>query len=144
MKIISYSFFYAYTGIVLLAGFWGAFINPVFDFKLLFNVDIHTLPDPFRINLLSQYRFLRAIELGFGIFTVSFIKQIFSTQLYNRLFLTIMGFGLLSRIISVFVDGKPNGLFYFFLFYELIAFIFIFIYTRKTIVANGNSGTSAY
>ena len=142
MKLISYCFFYAYIGIVLLAGFWGAFVDPVFDFKLLFHQDIHTLPDSFRINLLSQYRFLRAIELGFGIFSVIFRNGIFSTPKYNILFLTIMGLGLLSRIVSVFADGYPNGMFYFFLFYELVAFIFIFIYTRNKIFVNGNAGSS--
>jgi hypothetical protein len=143
MKLISYAFFYGYIGTVLLAGFWGAFINPVYDFKLLFHANVQALPDSFRINLLSQYRFLRALELGFGIFTIIFRKEIFNTTKYNRLFLIIMCCGILSRIVSVLVDGSPNTLFYFFLFYEVVSFIFIFIYTRNNIIANGSAGSNA-
>jgi len=131
MKFISHFFFYTYIGLIILAGFWGAFIDPVYDFKLLFHADIHTLPDSFRINLLCQYRFLRAIELGFGLFSVSFGKEIFSVVKYNRLFLIAMSCGILARTFSLFIDGHPLPLAYFFLFYELTGLIFIFFYTRN-------------
>jgi hypothetical protein len=133
MKAISYFFFYTYIGLVLTAGFWGAFINPVYDQKLLFQLDVHSLPDNTRINLLSQYRFLRAIELGFGIFSILFVKEIFSEKKYNRLFLLIMGLGVMSRIFSFIFDGSPGTFFYIFFFWELLGLISIFSYTAKYI-----------
>ena len=129
MKFLSFFFFYTYIGLVIIAGFWGAFINPYFDFKQLFQLDPFSLQEFSRVNALSQYRFLRALELGFGLFSILFVKKIFSERSFNLLFIIIMGSGVLARIISWQVDGRPSSLFMFFMFYELIGLIFIFIYT---------------
>lgn len=131
MRSASYFFFYTYIGLVVAAGFWGAFINPYFDFRLLFGMDVTGLEDPHRINLLSQYRFLRALELGFGIFALLFKKEIFSSQRFNLLFLTIMASGILARLVSIAVDGVPNYLTLFFMSYELLGWVIIFFYTRS-------------
>ncbi len=132
MNWLSHFFFYTYIGLVLVAGFWGAFINPYFDFDLLFSFDPHTLTDHVRINLLSQYRFLRALELGFGLFSILFVNKIFNEKTFNILFLIIMGSGIIARVISWMVDGTPNTLSQLFMFYELTGWIFIFIHTHKT------------
>ena len=89
MKLANYFFYYVYIGTVVIAGFWGAFINPYFDYKLLFHLNVHDLPEYTRTNMLSQYRFLRAIELGFGIFAIVFVRNIFSDKKFNQLFLFI-------------------------------------------------------
>ena len=133
MKALSYFFFYTYAGLVTAAGFWGAFINPVFDFHMLFGLDLKTIADAPRINLVSQYRFLRALEFGFGLFCFSFSERIFSATKYNRLFLTAMFSGVLARVLSLIFEGSPSKLFYFFLIYEFVGFILIFLYTRKLI-----------
>ena len=135
MTILSYFFFYTYIGLVIIAGFWGAFINPYFDFKQLFHLDPSTLPDYSRINILSQYRFLRALELGFGLFSVMYVKYIFTKRSFNMLFLIIMGSGVMARILSLVVDGRPSNLFLFFLTYEFIGLLVIFAYTKKNIAA---------
>ncbi|NEU09156.1 DUF4345 domain-containing protein [Flavihumibacter sp. R14] len=130
MRPASHFFFYTYIGLVVAAGFWGAFINPYFDFRLLFGMDINSLQDTHRINLLSQYRFLRALELGFGIFALLFKKEIFSHPRFNLLFLLIMGSGIMARLVSIVADGIPNFLALFFMGYELIGWIIIYLYTR--------------
>ncbi len=131
MNWLSLFFFYTYIGLVIIAGFWGAFINPYFDFKLLFQLDPYTLDDHARINLLSQYRFLRALELGFGLFAILFVKKIFSEKKFNILFLVIMGSGILARLTSWMADGIPNGFSMLFMYYELAGLIIIFLYTNK-------------
>lgn len=131
MNWLSHFFFYTYIGLVLLAGFWGAFINPYFDFKLLFQLDPNTLDDHARINLLSQYRFLRALELGFGMFSIMYVKKIFSEKTFNTLFLVIMGSGILARLVSWIADGTPNAYSMLFMFYELAGLIVIFFHTTK-------------
>jgi hypothetical protein len=133
VKQLSYFFFYTYVGLVLLAGFWGAFIAPHLDFIWLFDLDTNTLSEHSRINLTSQYRFLRALELGYGLYSVLFIKEIFSDRKFNMLFLFIMFSGALSRIVSIVVDGSPSALFYFFLTFEMAGVIVIFLYTRTKI-----------
>ena len=131
IRSANYFFYYTYIGLVMVAGFWGAFLNPYFDFRLLFNFELNNLPDFQRINMLSQYRFLRAIELGFGIFSLLFVKNIFSEIKFNRLFIFIMGAGVLSRITSIVIDGSPSGLMYFFLGFEMVGLTVIYFYSRK-------------
>ena len=131
MRAASQFFFYTYTGLVVAAGFWGAFIDPYFDFRLLFGMDVTGLNDTHRINLLSQYRFLRALELGFGIFALLFRKEIFGNQRFNLLFLVIMASGISARLLSIVADGFPNSLTLFFMIYELIGWVIILLYTRN-------------
>jgi hypothetical protein len=133
MKNLSYFFFYTYIGLVVLAGFWGAFIYPSFDFEIMFKLNLSQLTDFERINLLSQYRFLRALELGFGLFSMFFVKDIFADFKFNRLFLTIMGLGILARLFSWAIDGTPSILTMFFMFYEAIAWMVIFIFSKSKI-----------
>lgn len=131
MKFLNYFFFYTYIGLVLLAGFWGAFLFPQMDFPYLMEMDLSSLPEHSKINLLSQYRFLRALELGFGLFSILFIKEIFREDKFNKLFLGIMGLGVLARLVSWVVDGVPNHLFLFFLAYEAVGWLIILVYSRK-------------
>jgi len=131
VAFLNYFFFYTYIGLVLLAGFWGAFLAPHLDFGYLFALDLHSLEEQAKVNLLSQYRFLRALELGYGLFAIVFLKEIFSVKRFNLLFLSIMGLGILARIVSWFVDGTPSGLFIFFLSYETLGWCIILLYGTK-------------
>jgi hypothetical protein len=121
------------VGLILLAGFWGAFGYARLDHLWLFDLDPNTLPEGSRINMLSQYRFLRALELGYGLFAVIFTKEIFTQKKFNALFLLIMFSGVLARIVSLIMEGSPSRLFYFFLFYEMTGVVIIYLYTRKTV-----------
>ncbi|MEK6478527.1 DUF4345 family protein [Catalinimonas sp. 4WD22] len=135
MKFISYFFFYTYIGLVCLAGIWGAFFNAHLDFSLLMGLDISSLSEDVRNNLLSQYRFLRALEFGFGLFALLFTKEIFTQKKFNSLFLIIMASGILARVASLVYEGSPNWMMYFFMVYEIIGFIFIYLYSRQSIQA---------
>ena len=137
MKALSFFLFYTYIGLVIIAGFWGAFINPYFDFRQLFHLEPYGLDEYSRVNALSQYRFLRDLELGFGLFSIFYVKKIFNEKAFNSLFLVIMGSGVLARVISWMVDGRPSNLFLFFMGYEFIGLVLIFIYTRKQIANHG-------
>jgi hypothetical protein len=139
MKLISYFLFYTYIGLVLLAGFWGAFLYPKMDFKMLFEMDTAELSDYARINLLSQYRFLRALELGFGLFAIIFRKEIFSEPKFNTLFLVIMFLGVMARVMSIIFDGSPSIYFYFFLIWEFLGVVFIYFYTKSILYKYANA-----
>ncbi|WKN29688.1 DUF4345 family protein [Porifericola rhodea] len=133
MRRLSYFFFYSYVGLVCLAGAWGAFFHARLDFALLMEVDMEVLNDKAQVNLLSQYRFLRAIELGFGLFALSFVKEIFSQKKFNALFLLIMGAGIVARLASCLYEGWPNIMMLFFMCYELLGLVIIYLYTRNKV-----------
>ena len=136
MRSANYFFYYTYIGLVIVAGFWGAFISPEFDYRLLFHFDLNTLPDYPRINMISQYRFLRALELGFGIFSILFVKNIFTEKKFNTLFIFIMCSGVLARISSILIDGIPSGMMFFFLGFELVGVLVIYFYSRQLVMQN--------
>lgn len=125
ISFLNYLFFYSYIGLVLLAGAWGAFAQPALEFRHLLDMDLTLLDDQARVNLLSQYRFLRALEVGFGLFGIWFLKEIFTIRKFNLLFLLIMGSGILARITSWCMDGQANNWALFFLFYEAVGWIVI-------------------
>ena len=82
---------------------------------------------------MSQYRFLRAIEIGFGVFAVRFRNQIFHDQVFNRLFLVIMAGGIAGRILGLVFDGIPSIAMLFFLTFEVVGITLIFAFTRETV-----------
>jgi hypothetical protein len=131
MAFLTYFFFYTYVGLVLLAGFWGAFVYPYLEFKYLLAVDLQAMEEGAKVNLLSQYRFLRALEFGYGLFALMFLKEIFSVRKFNLLFLVIMGGGILARLVSWWAEGTPNGWAIFFLCYEALGWGLIFSYSKN-------------
>jgi len=123
--------FYGYVLLLVIAGAWGALFAPM-DLDWLIGLD---LPDPgqrSRADLLSQYRFLRAVEFGVGVVFLVFRKEVFSVRLLNRLFLVLMGSGILARAISIPIDGSPSPVFYFFLVSETLGMLAIFVHTQRT------------
>lgn len=132
MRLLAEIFFYGYTGLLILAGAWGI-VGARLDQRVLFGIDLSTLRRPTAASLVSQYRFMRAIELGFGTFAVIFHSEIFSDRLFNRLFLATMLAGVLARVISRLVDGRPRPIFDFFLVSEALGALVIFAYTRPLV-----------
>jgi Domain of unknown function (DUF4345) len=132
MKVLTYLLFYGYVIVLIFAGPWGVFFA-TFDQQLLFHLDVHALVPITAASLVSQYRFLRAIEFGFGMFSIVYRRQIFTVRAYNRLFLATMTFGVAARILSLILDGQPLPVFYFFLGLELAGVVFIYAYSRRTL-----------
>ena len=134
MKLLTEIFFYGYVGLLIVAGGWGV-VGARFDHRLLFGFDPGTLPPSADASLVSQYRFLRAIELGFGVFSLVFRSEIFTLWLFNRVFLGGMTLGVVARLVSLVMDGRPRAIFYFFLVSEAIGAALLFFYTRNALVA---------
>ncbi|MBS1614892.1 MAG: DUF4345 family protein [Bacteroidetes bacterium] len=133
MKRIAQAAFWGYIALVCVAGLWGAFLNPWFDFRWLFHMEVSQRPDFERINMLSQYRFLRALELGYGMFCVFHSRDIFSKKKINILFLCAMGGGITARLLSLVLDGRSSNWGLAFLSYEFIAWWLIFFFARRNI-----------
>jgi hypothetical protein len=125
----AYAFFCGYVGVLLLAGAWGI-VFARFDQDVLLRLDLQTLPDQTQSNVLSQYRFLRAAELGFGAYAFAHRREILS-GIGAMLFLSIMAAGIAARLISLVVDGRPGLPFYLFLVFELVGLVLIYAHTRR-------------
>ena len=133
MNALKNFFFYGYVFTLIIAGIWGAFWGAKLDHEILFSLKIESLQDKTAASLLSQYRFLRIIEFGFGLSVLKFRKEIFRNVVINRGFLSIMLLGVLTRLYSLIIDGIPNPVFYFFAVFELVGVIILYIYSRNMI-----------
>jgi len=132
VKVVTYLLFYGYVILLVVAGAWGVFFG-AFDQRLLFRLDVHTLVPITASSLVSQYRFLRAMEFGFGMFSIIYRHQIFTVPAFNRLFLATMTLGVAARIVSLILDGRPLPIFFFFLGTELAGVVSIYVYSRGTL-----------
>lgn len=132
LKWGSWAFFLGYTGLLVVAGGLGALFARA-DVSLMFDLDLDSLSSYTETGLLSQYRFLRAIEFGFGLFALLYRNEIHRERAYNRLFLTVMAAGIIARVVGVVVDGSPPWLMYMWGGLELVGIVFIYLYTRRTL-----------
>ena len=135
MRVVTYFFFYTYVGLLILAGAWGVWFATV-DTKFLFHMDVKVLEPRSAASVVSQYRFLRAVEFGFGMFAFLFRREIFQRRAFNRLFVGTMAFGVWARVLSLVLDGRPYAAFDFFAGYELVGLILILSYSRRTLEAS--------
>jgi hypothetical protein len=124
--------FYGYVGLLILAGAWGIVFGRV-DQHLLLGLHLDALAPRVQADVMSQYRFLRAIELGFGLFAFLHREQIYRLPALNQLFLFTMAAGVTARIVGAVVDGSPSASMYVFGGWELVGVIVIFAYTRSTL-----------
>jgi len=124
--------FFAYVATLIAAGAWGV-VGARVDMWLLLRLHLDDVGPRAAANLLSQYRFLRAIELGFGLFALLHWREIYRVRHYNRLFLSVMACGIGARLLGLAVDGRPSPSMYAFLGYELVAIVLIFLATRRAV-----------
>jgi hypothetical protein len=134
VRRVTLVFFFGYVLTLVVAGAWGI-VGARVDMHLLLRLHLGDLSHRDQANLLSQYRFLRAIELGFGLFALRYWRQIFALRSYNRIFLAAMACGVAARLLSLAADGLPSVWMYPFLAFELVGLTLIFAYTRPRVVA---------
>jgi hypothetical protein len=132
MRRLAALLFAGYVAVLVLAGLGGVIWTRT-EMHVLLGVRLDDLTPSAAATLLSQYRFLRAMELGFGAFAVAFRRRIFEDARINSLFLTIMALGILARLLAVGFDGRPKPVMYSFLGYELVSLAVITVSTRRAV-----------
>lgn len=130
MRVLSLILFTGWAGALLLLGGAGLFTG-AWDLRSIFHIDLANLDTEGRGNLLNQYRFLKAIEFGFGAFCFVFRDRIFRVPVYNRLFLSIVFLGAAARALSIAVDGRPHWAFVGITILEFLTGAVIAVYTRS-------------
>jgi hypothetical protein len=140
LRVASQILFLGYVLLLIAAGAWGV-VGARIDFPVLLGMPVDRLtPAEAAANVLSQYRFLRAMELGFGLFAWRFRREIFTQRGYNRLFLAVMAAGVAARLVSMVVDGMPSAPMLVFLAWELLGVVVIFVYTRTVLAEGARAG----
>jgi hypothetical protein len=81
------------------------------EFLPFFGLETSGWPEAERASLLNQYRFLRAVEVGFGLFCFRFRREIFSERAFHRVFVGTLWLIPVARTVSLVVDGMPRPVF---------------------------------
>ncbi|MDQ6681146.1 MAG: DUF4345 domain-containing protein [Pseudomonadota bacterium] len=131
MGRISRLFFWGYALMLVGIGASGVLIAP-WELDRVFAVPLATLTALDQATLLNQYRFLKALELTFGIYCISFRREIFRPGLEHRVFLIGPFAGVIARLGSWLVDGSPRTVFLLFLVLELITGVLVWLQVRQT------------
>ncbi len=133
LGVLSDAFFYGYTGLCVVAGATGAVFART-DVALISGFDPRKeLEERCAATMLSQHRFLRALEMGFGILSLHERDRIHTDVLTNRLFLSLMACGIAARAVGRAIDGRPRANAYAFGGAELVGLMLIFAHTRSTL-----------
>jgi hypothetical protein len=110
VTFVTLAFFWGYVAMLVGIGVSGIFIAP-WELTRVFGIPLGSLESRTRATMLNQYRFLKALELGFGAYAVVFRREIFTVAEYHRLFLFVLFAAALSRVLSMVIDGLPTAAF---------------------------------
>jgi hypothetical protein len=124
MTVLTQLFFWGYVAMLLGVGTSGIFIAR-WELTRVFHVPLATYPDGVRATLLNQYRFLKALELGFGAYAALFHREIFAVPSFHSLFLFVLFAAVAARALSMLVDGRPSAVFVAFTVLELITGVLV-------------------
>ena len=83
MKVLGAVLFSGWVGALVLLGGAGVFTGE-WELRQIFHIDLAGMGPEAKANLLNQYRFLKGIEFGFGVFCVVFRREIFRSAVFNR------------------------------------------------------------
>lgn len=124
MMLITRILFWGYTLFLAVLGTSGMLSAP-WELRTIFVLPLDALPDIAEANLLNQYRFLKAVEMAFGIFCIVWRKEIFCVSRANQLFVAAVFFGVAARLGSWAIDGTPHTMFLIFTLLELMTGVMV-------------------
>lgn len=129
LRLPAHLFFFGYAGMLLVVGRSGIFIAP-YELTRVFNLDTSAMSSLDTATFFNQHRFLKALELGLGVFCFLYWRRIFAERSFNRVFLIFVMAGVAARALSIGVDGPARWPFVAFLLLELLTGAVVFAHTR--------------
>jgi hypothetical protein len=110
MDYVTATFFWGYAFMLVTVGASGIFVAR-WELARVFAIPLASLSAPTRATILNQYRFLKAVELAFGIFCIRFHSEIFELGAARQVFLSGAALAVFARLWSTWRDGRPHRAF---------------------------------
>jgi hypothetical protein len=132
MKILTAILFCGWSGALLVLGGLGIFTG-AWELDRIFGIDLVGMGAERTASLLNQYRFLKAIEFGFGLFCFMFWREIFQSRVFNRLFVLVVFLGAGARALSIVIEGWPHWGFTAVTILEFLTGFVVVAYSRRTL-----------
>jgi hypothetical protein len=130
---------FGYSAMLVVVGAAGI-LTARWELESVFHTGLSAWPPDIQATMLNQYRFLKSVELGAGMFCFLYRPAILIGGKASALFLAIVGLGVFARTLSWIVDGRPSTLFVAFLILEACVFIAVALHLRIAHqgISNGN------
>ena len=124
----------SYVGTLIGAGAFGALFAKTDDRLVEGWQPLEELSPRVAATVLSQHRFLRAMEVAFGAFALRDREAIHTQGRANALFLSALGSGIGVRALGVAAgDGTPGPGPIAFASSEVVVLAVVFAHTRRTL-----------
>lgn len=130
MDLLARVFFWGYTLMLLGVGASGMLVAG-WELSTVFALDLSAMGGLERATLLNQYRFLKALELAFGLFCLAYRREIFGQPRALSLFLAGLSAGVVARACSWLVDGTPRLIFLAFMALELVTGVLVWLAAQR-------------
>jgi hypothetical protein len=118
-----------YSAMLVAIGVAGIF-GARWELATVFGIDPSAWPPEAEPTMLNQYRFLKSVELGAGLFCFAYRSKILAGTRASAVFLAIVGLGVAARTLSWFIDGRPAAAFIAFLILEACVFAAVTLHLR--------------
>lgn len=111
-------------------GAWGIFFLD-WEMAALYGLGPEAFDGIAGATLRNQFRFLKAVELTFGIFALVCRRDILAGGLHCTIFLAGVALGAFARALSWVLDGTPLPVFQAFLLAEVAIFLVVWLNARR-------------
>jgi hypothetical protein len=132
LRVVARVLFFGYAAMLHGVGAAGI-LTARWELTSVFHVDHAAMSPLDGATLLNQYRFLKALELGLGVFCIVYRRRIFAEKSFNRFFLFFVLAGVAARSLSLVADGRAKWPFVAFLLLELVTAAAVFADTRRAL-----------
>lgn len=126
MVALARLFFWGYALMLVGVGASGMLVAG-WELPTVFAVNLDAMPQLQRATLLNQYRFLKALELAFGLFCLAYRHEIFTRSLALCVFIAGLSAGVSARLGSWIADGMPEPMFIAFMVLELVTGVLVWL-----------------
>ncbi|WP_174874903.1 DUF4345 domain-containing protein [Vogesella oryzae] len=130
MQSLARIFFWGYALMLVGIGASGMLVAG-WELPTVFAVDLPAMGEPQRATLLNQYRFLKALELAFGLFCLAYRRDIFGQPRALCVFLAGLSAGVAARAGSWLADGMPRPIYLVFMALELATGVLVWLAARR-------------
>ena len=120
---------FGYAAMLVVVGAAGI-VSARWEFAAVYGIDPSTWSSDTQATMLNQYRFLKSVELGAGVFCLAYRRAIMDGGRAAAVFLTIVGLGVAARSFAWHVDGRPATAFIVFLVLEALVFVAVVLHLR--------------
>lgn len=119
----------AYGVMLLLVGIAGIF-TAEWELRHLYDLNFGEWPKA-EATFLSQYRFLKGVEMGAGTFCLILGRAIMSGGRASAVFLLLIAGGIIARSLAWVADGTPSWPMLVFLGLETLVLVVYLVHLRQ-------------